>query len=100
MPWPDQQPAKLLPADALRLVRELAAESGNVGLTHHCRERMRERGVTFRQVLNCLQRGVIVGGPAVDIYGNWKMDVYRRADELTCAVAIEWRSRLIVITVF
>jgi hypothetical protein len=47
-------------------------------------------------ILNCLLKGTISDGPAIDIYGNWKMDIYRAADDLTCAVAIEWRSRLIV----
>jgi Domain of unknown function (DUF4258) len=100
MAWPEQQPAKLSPADAIRLVRELAADSGRVGLTHHCRQRMQERDITLRQILNCLQKGAITEGPAIDIYGNWKMDIYRRADDLTCAVAIQWRARLVVITVF
>jgi hypothetical protein len=45
MPWPDQQPAKLSPVDALRLVRELAADSANVGLTQHCRARMHGRRI-------------------------------------------------------
>jgi hypothetical protein len=28
------------------------------------------------------------------------LDIYRHADDLTCAVAIQWRARLVVITVF
>jgi len=100
MAWPDQQPAKLSRSDAIKLVRELAADSANVGLTHHCRERMQERDITLRQILNCLQKGTVTEGPAIDKYGNWKMDIYRAGDDLTCAVAIEWSSHLIVITVF
>jgi hypothetical protein len=100
MPWPDQQPAKLSPVDALRLVRELAADSANVGLTQHCRARMHGRDITLRQILTCLQKGIITEGPAIDTYGNWKMNIYRATDGLTCTVAIAWPSRLIVITVF
>ena len=101
MAWPDKQPDRLSRADAIRLVRELAADSGNVGLTWHCREEsMPERDITMRQVLDCLRNGIITEGPVIDIKGNWKMNVYRQADDLTCAVAIEWRSRLIVITTF
>jgi hypothetical protein len=101
MTWPDQQPDKLSRADAIRLVRELAADSTNVALTKHCRdESMPKRGITMRQVLDCLRKGVIVEGPAIDIHGNWKMDICRQADGLTCAVAIEWRARLIIITTF
>jgi hypothetical protein len=94
------QPTKLSRADATKIVRELAANSSNVGLTRHCSVRMQEREITLRQVLNCLLKGTISDGPAIDIHGNWKMDIYRAADDLTCAVAIEWRSQLIVITVF
>jgi hypothetical protein len=101
MSWPDQQPERLTRADALRLVRALAADSANVGLTKHCREEsMPDRGITMRQVLDCLRKGVIIEGPMIDVYGNWKMDIYRQADNLTCAVAIEWRTHLIIITVY
>jgi hypothetical protein len=100
MAWPNKQPDRLSQADAIRLVRELAADSKNVGLSKHCRERMQERDITLRQILDCLLKGTISDGPTMDIYGNWKMDIYRAADDLTCAVAIEWRSHLIVITAF
>jgi hypothetical protein len=100
MAWPDQQPDKFSRTDAMKLVRELAADSGNIGLTDHCRERMHERDITLRQILNCLQKGIVTDGPAIDIHGKWKMDIYRAADDLTCAVAIEWRSHVIVITAF
>jgi hypothetical protein len=96
----DQRPDKLSRSDAIKLVRELAADSANVALTKHCRERMQERDVTLRQILDCLLKGIISDGPAIDINGNWKMDIYRAIYDLTCVVAIEWRSRLIVITVF
>ena len=61
---------------------------------------MQERDITLRQILDCLLKGTISDGPTMDIYGNWKMDIYRAADDLTRAVAIEWRSHLIVITAF
>jgi uncharacterized protein DUF4258 len=94
------QPDKLSSAEAIRLVRELASDSANVELTHHCRARMYARDITLRQILGCLQKGIITEGPAIDTYGNWKMNIYRAADGLTCSVAIGWPSRLIVITVF
>jgi hypothetical protein len=101
MTWPDQQPERLTRADAQRLVRALAADSANVELTKHCREEsMPDDGITMRQVLDCLRMGIITEGPAIDIHGNWKMDIYRRVDNLLCAVAIEWRTHLIVITAY
>jgi hypothetical protein len=101
MTCPDQQPKRLTRADAQRLVRELAADSGNVGLTKHCREEsMLTRSITMRQILDCLRMGVVTEGPALDVYGNWKMDIYRRADNLLCAVVIEWKTRVIVVTTY
>jgi hypothetical protein len=103
MAWPDQQPDKLSRADAIRLVRELAADSNNVILTDHCRrDSMHKRAITRRQVLDCLLKGTISEGPFQDLGhgGNWKMNIYRQSHDLTCTVAIAWRTHLIVITVF
>ena len=49
---------------ALALVRELAADSGNVVFTDHALRRMRKRMMTPKAVLECLRRGVIAEGPA------------------------------------
>jgi Domain of unknown function (DUF4258) len=48
------------------LVRELAAESGNVVFSNHALSRMKRRRVSAREVIGCLLRGVIVEGPLWD----------------------------------
>jgi hypothetical protein len=101
MAWPDEQPERLTRADAIALVRELAADSDRIILTDHCRiDSMPKRGIPIRAIIDCLRKGVITEGPALDIYGNWKMNIYRQTGDLTCAVAIKWRTHLLVITVF
>lgn len=48
-------------------IRALAQDSGRVFFTHHAKVRMRQRGVTFGQVLEVLQRGVIRREPEPDL---------------------------------
>jgi hypothetical protein len=95
-------PLALTPATALRMVRDLAKESGRIVILNHCRERMLKRNVTRRQIELCLQKGTITEGPIVNARGNWQVNMFRHAagEELTCTVAIEWATRLLVITVY
>ena len=41
-------------------------------------------------------------GPFLNAKGQWQVTLYRHAagEEVTCLVAIEWATRLIVITTF
>jgi hypothetical protein len=63
---------------------------------------MVRRRITRRQIELCLQKGTIVEGPSMNAHGNWQVNVLRHAagEELTCTVAIEWATQLLVITVF
>lgn len=67
--------------DWLRLIRDAAADSRRVQLTKHARERMGERGVTFRQVLNVLRHGMIEEEPAPTINppGYWSLRLTDRS---------------------
>lgn len=89
-------------ATALKLLREIAQDSGNVILTTHARLRMRQRKVTPVQIITCLQRGIVSEPVALDMHGNWKLTVTHRVagKDLNVAVAIDVPSRAIVITVF
>lgn len=89
-------------ASALKLLREIAADSAQVIFTHHALQRMRQRKVSTSQVLTCLQRGIVAEPVALDLHGNWKLTVTHRAAgaELDVAVAIDLPNRAIVITVF
>ena len=89
-------------ASALKLLRDIAQDSGRVIFTHHARQRMRQRKITAVQVLACLQRGIVSEPVAQDVHGNWKLTVSQRVagKELNVAAAIDVPNRAIIITVF
>lgn len=89
-------------ATALRLLREIASDSGQVIFTRHARQRMLQRKITPVQVLACLRRGFVSEPVALDLHGNWKLTLTHRAAgrDLDVAVAIDVPRRAIVITVF
>lgn len=60
-------------ADWLRLIRSAAAVTSHVRLTRHARQRMQQRKVTVREVLNVLQKGGFdePPAPAASPPGHW-----------------------------
>ncbi|WP_225774353.1 DUF4258 domain-containing protein [Pseudomonas sp. Marseille-Q5115] len=48
------------------IVHVLAMDSWRVIITDHCQQRMEQRGVTYTEVLRCLQRGLILDEPSFD----------------------------------
>jgi hypothetical protein len=87
---------------ALSLVRELAGDSGNIIFLPHASQRMKQRRITPKMVLECLLRGVIVEGPVLSQKGTWELAMLRMAagQKLRVALAIDLPSRLIIITVY
>ena len=67
--------------DWLRLIRAASADSGRVRLTRHARERMGERGVTLREVLNVVRRGLFdePPSPALTPPGHWQARISDRS---------------------
>ena len=98
----DEQPATLSPRAALDLIRKLARDSNNVVLVTHAVHRSKTRLFTRRQIELCVQKGSITEGPFVNVKGNWQVSLFRHAagEEMTCVVAIDWPSGLIIVTVF
>jgi hypothetical protein len=90
-------PSKVTTQAALRMIRELAADTGRIVILDHCRTRMAQRHITRRQVELCLQKGTICEGPYLNRLGNWQVNMQRHAadEEITCSVAIEWAKRLL-----
>lgn len=88
--------------DAKELIRRLAQDSKNVVVIGHGKKRQRERDITRRQIMTCLQKGAISEGPSRNIKGNWQVNITRLAagEEITCVVAIEGQRLLIVLTAF
>ncbi len=98
----ERQPESLSSAEALEVIRLIAADGSRIFVVDHARRRQRERLVTRRQIELCCQRGTIVEGPFVNGRGNWQVSLFRHAagEVITCAVAVEWPEALIVVTVF
>lgn len=99
---PVQQPDRLNDADALKLIRMLAADSGNIVVIGHAQKRKAQRNITRPQIERCIQKGTISEGPFVNAHGNWQVNLSRftAGEQITCVVAIDWPARLIVVTTF
>jgi hypothetical protein len=99
-------PFRLNDANALKLLREVAADSARVVLLPHARQRMKQRHVTLLQVLEVLRKGTLSEPAALDMYGNWKVTVrgLTCGQSVTVAGAIEMQKepgkRVLVITLF
>lgn len=99
-------PYRLNDANALKLLREVAAESARVVLLHHARKRMRERQISLGQVLDVLRKGTLAEPAALDTCGNWKVTVRGKScgQAITVAGAIDMNQepgkRVFVITLF
>ncbi len=96
------QPDRLSASAALRVIREIAVTSDNIVILPHTKSRMSERHITRRQIEECCQKGTIVDGPFENDRGHWQVTLYRHAadEEIECPVVIEWKSKLLIITVY
>ena len=97
----ERQPDKLSAAEARRVIREIAAEDGRVGFLPHALTRMAQRDVSRDEVLKIVRTGAIVEGPYLGLRGDWRVEMQGRVagDVVSIAIAIEWRTRLLVVTV-
>ena len=81
------------PSDAgfLRQVRAISTDSHRVVLTKHAKQRMQQRGINLRQIMECLRKGRICEPAHLTIQGDWKATLeYRHAgDSVRVAVVIE-----------
>ena len=86
---------------ALKFVKDACEKSSNIKLTKHARERMKQRDITFRQIINCLRKGAIFENPYQE-NGRWTCRVTRRCagEELNVAVRLDPPKKVIVITTF
>ena len=95
-------PLELTPAHALRVVKEIASDTGRIVVLSHAKLRGKQRKITRRQIELCCQKGTITEGPFQNQHGHWQVTLYRHAagEEITCVVAIDWATKLLVITTF
>jgi hypothetical protein len=97
-----EQPDSLTAGRALRVIRELATRSENILIVEHGQQRSRQRNISPLQIQQCCLKGTITEGPFLNSHGNWQVSLFRHAagQKVTCVVAIDWPSRLIVVTVY
>ena len=93
-------PLRLVAARAEKLIRELAADSSNVVITSHARDRMEERDFTDHDLMRVL--GFVTSDPERTSEGDWKCKMVRRlagaGQREGGAVVVIRRHRLIVVT--
>jgi hypothetical protein len=99
---PAEQPDNLSAADAIKIVKMLAADTDNIVLIPYAKKRSVQRRIERRPIERCVQLGTLTEGPFLNSHGNWQMNLYRHAsgEELTCVVAIDWPRKLLVINAF
>ena len=99
---PKEQPDHLNDADALKLIKLLAADSDNIVIVRHAQERQAKWRITRPQIERCVRHGVLSERPFLNLHGNWQMNLSRftAGEQITCVVAIEWAAKVIVITTF
>lgn len=99
----DRQPDVLDIHEARRIVREIAEESARVAILPHAQKRKRQRRISLEDVLRVLRNGSVTEGPYIALKsGWWRITMTGRSagDEVSCVVEIEWKTRLLVVTVY
>ena len=88
--------------EAQLIIKQLAAES-KIAYTRHCKERMKERGVTTPEIINCLMKGSVTEDPWLNHQngGGYEttMEKNTAGRRLKIAVCIKFDESLLVITV-
>ena len=82
-------------------VQGLATDTRNMRVDHpHFRDRMSERGVSMRQVLEVLRKGIGVDGPTLDDCGDYRIKLKRKvAGRRTQVVVAVKETHFVVVTV-
>lgn len=91
--------------EAKRKLREIAKDTRKIKLSTHVRDRMKERGISLKQIICCFEHGDITEGPYTDTRGDCKLNIsVRTAGEfITTTVVIKVRANgdfSIVVTTF
>lgn len=85
------QPIQLSDAGFIKKLRNIVKDSHRVVLTKHARQRMKQRRINQRQVMECLSKGRIYEPAHLTIQGDWKATLEHQyaGDLIRVAVAIE-----------
>jgi len=85
------QALRLSDAGFLKKLRAIVKDSDCVVLTRHAKQRMRERHINQRQIMECLRKGRISEPAHLTIHGDWMATLEHQyaGDRVRIAVAIE-----------
>lgn len=99
---PDVVPLKLTKPAASRIIKEIAADPNKIVPVSHAKKRMVQRKISITQARRVVQAGFIDGEPWKDERGNWRviMRGTSAGEQITVGISIEWRTRLLIVTVF
>lgn len=91
-------------AGFLRKLRAIVRDSDRIVLTKHAKQRMGQRRINQRQIMECLRKGRIYEPVHLTIQGDWKATLEHQyaGDVVRVAVAIERqedRELAVVVTV-
>jgi hypothetical protein len=83
--------ARLSDAGFLKKLRAIVKDSDRVVLTKHAKQRMRQRRINQRQIMECLRKGRICEPAHLTIHGDWMatLDHQYAGDTVRVVVAIE-----------
>ena len=98
-------PIKMNDVDALTILRNCVSDDYKILISPHARKRMTERSITLKQILTCIEKGVISESPHRDVKGDWRCNVehYTSGSVLTVAIAFKYNNngeRIVVVTVY
>lgn len=85
------RPIQLSDAGFLRKLRAIVKDSHRVVLTKHAKQRMSQRRINQRQIMECLRKGRIYEPAHLGIQGDWRATLEHQyaGDVVRVAVAIE-----------
>ena len=92
MPFPKAQAEAPSAEQLVSRVHSLAlADSPNIRMSEpHFKQRMRERGINIRLVMEVLRSGRAIGRPEQDEFGDWRIRMRRKVagQRVTVVVAV------------
>ena len=93
VPFPSQPSA----ASLVERVRATLAESA-IEFDHpHLKQRMSERDLQMRHILECLRSGDVVDGPKLDEHSDWRIKLRRYVTGRKVQVVVAVKKRRVVV---
>ncbi|MGN6480281.1 DUF4258 domain-containing protein [Luteibacter sp.] len=91
VPMRPQLPKTLTRDEAAALVLGILDDGGKIIWSEHAEQRMDERDVTVRQVIQVLRRGNVTAAPVFTVDRDWKitMEAITAGDNLRVVVAVD-----------